>query len=72
MGFVRVRGAFDRELAEACVDEIWAMLPCDRNESATWTSPMVRLCSFQTAPFVAAANSVRLVTAVDQLLGVEA
>ena len=68
-GFVCVTRAFSRECAAACVDEMWAALPCDRNDRATWTAPVIRLWSFQTAPFVAAARSPRLVTAIDQLLG---
>ncbi len=68
-GFVRVSSAFSHECAAACVDAMWSALPCDRSDHATWTAPVIRLWSFQTAPFLAAANSTRLVTAIDQLLG---
>lgn len=71
-GYVRVPSAFDRELADACVEEMWSALPCDREDRTTWASPVIRLLSFQTAPFLAAANSLRLVTAIDQLLGIDA
>jgi len=68
-GFVRVSSAFSHQCAAACVDEMWSSLPCDRSDPASWTAPVIRLWSFQTAPFLAAANSPRLVTAIDQLLG---
>ncbi|MDA0564109.1 phytanoyl-CoA dioxygenase family protein [Streptomonospora sp. S1-112] len=68
-GFVAVRGAFPRDLAERGRAELWADLGCDPDDPATWTRPVVRLGGYHSAPFVAAANTPALHAAYDRLAG---
>lgn len=68
-GFVRVDGAFPRDVAAACVDELWAATGADRHRRSTWTAPVVRVASSSAPPLVAAINHPRLVGAVDDVLG---
>jgi hypothetical protein len=68
-GFVRIDGAFPREVAEAGADILWRDLPVDRNDPATWTRPVIRLGQYGQAPFVEAANTPVLHQAFNQLVG---
>jgi hypothetical protein len=68
-GFVAVRGAFTRELAEACLDVLWPALGVDRHDRATWTSPVVRLTGSAHPLVLRAANAPPLHQAFDQLVG---
>ena len=73
-GFVRVDGAFARDLAAAGVDLLWdevrAMHPhFEPGEETPWPAPVVRLPGSGAEPFRAAATSPRLCAAFDQLVG---
>lgn len=68
-GFVRLAGAFSRELANACVDELWRLSGVDRHDRSTWTSPVVRVDGSNAEPIVAAINTSRLIGAIDDVVG---
>jgi hypothetical protein len=68
-GFVRVAGAFSRELAAECRDILWRGTGCDPDDPATWTRPVVRLGDHGQEPFRAAANTPRLHEAFDAVVG---
>ena len=68
-GFVHLPGAFDRDVAGACVDELWRLSGVDRTDPSTWTQPVVRVPGSAAAPLVAAINAPRLTTALDQVVG---
>ena len=68
-GFVRIDGAFPRELAEQGRSILWRDLPCDPEDTTTWTRPVIRLGYYGDEPFRKAVNSPRLHTAFDQLVG---
>ena len=68
-GFVRIAGAVDREVAQACHDELWDVTGYDRDDQSTWTDTLVRVPGLGTAPFTSAANSGALLEAFDQLVG---
>ena len=68
-GFVHLPGAFDRDVAAACVDELWRLSGVDRTDRATWTRPVVRVPGSAAAPLVAAINAPRLTGALDQVVG---
>src|SRR5690606_33842869 len=42
---------------------------CDQDDPATWTKPVIRLGEYTQPPFIEAANTSRLVQAIDQLVG---
>ena len=42
-GFVRIDGAFPRELAEQGRSILWRDLSCDPDDATTWTQPVIRL-----------------------------
>lgn len=68
-GFVRIDHAFSQEVARQARDIMWRDLPCDRNDPATWTQPVVRLPGYGGGPFEIAANMPVLHAAFDQLVG---
>jgi hypothetical protein len=68
-GFVKLDGAFPADVAERCLDELWAATGCSPDDPATWTRPVVRLGGFSTPPFREAANTPVLHEAFDQLVG---
>lgn len=68
-GFVRLDGAFSRATAGAARAILWRDSGCDPLDRATWTQPVVRLGNYSAPPFREAANSARLVAAMDQLVG---
>jgi Phytanoyl-CoA dioxygenase (PhyH) len=68
-GFVHLRGAFSSEVAAACVAELWELLDEDRADPATWTEPVVRIAGSFAPAIVAAINTTRLTSAIDQLVG---
>jgi hypothetical protein len=68
-GFVRIDHAFAREAAEAARAILWKATGCNADDPATWTQPVIRLGMFTHPPFIEAANSPRLHTAFDQLVG---
>ncbi|MDA2814259.1 phytanoyl-CoA dioxygenase family protein [Nocardiopsis sp. RSe5-2] len=68
-GFIRIEGAFSRELADRCRDIIWRDLGADPGDPATWPSPVAARPYYTEEPFVAAANTDRLHEAFDALVG---
>ncbi|MDL4820021.1 phytanoyl-CoA dioxygenase family protein [Actinomadura opuntiae] len=68
-GFVRVEGAFSRELAAECRAILWRDTGCDPDDRSTWTRPVVRLGGYGQPPFRAAANTPRLHAAYDAVAG---
>ncbi len=68
-GFVKVEGAFPRDVADACVEILWRDTGCDRHDPATWTKPVIRLGDYGQEPFRLAANTPALHEAFDQLVG---
>ena len=49
-GFVKVEGAFSRDVADACVGFCGADTGCDRHDPATWTKPVIRLGDYGQEP----------------------
>jgi hypothetical protein len=68
-GFVRIDEAFPRPLADDGRAILWRDLPCDPDNPATWTRPVLRLGMYGDAPFREAVNSPVLHAAFDQLVG---
>lgn len=68
-GFLCLEGAFPSSLAEEARRILWAATGCDPHRPEHWTRPVVRLGHFTDAPFTAAAHTLRLHTAFDQLVG---
>lgn len=68
-GFVRVDGAFPRDLAEQGRSILWGDTGCDQDDPTTWTKPVIRLGAYGQEPFVRAANTAVLHEAFDQLVG---
>ncbi|MGK9167462.1 hypothetical protein KXR53_14250 [Inquilinus limosus] len=68
-GFVRIDRAFPREVAAEARAILWRDLPCDPDDPATWTRPVVRLGFYGQEPFRAAANTPVLHAAIDRLVG---
>jgi hypothetical protein len=68
-GFVRIPDAFPRALADAALAILWNATGCSQDDPTTWTQPVIRLGMFTQAPFIEAANTPRLHTAFDQLVG---
>lgn len=68
-GYVRVDGAFSREVAAAARAILWRDTGCDPDDPATWTRPVIRLGMYAQPPFLEAARSPALSAAFDQLVG---
>jgi hypothetical protein len=68
-GFVRLERAFPEDVGEQCRQELWDATGCDPSDRSTWTRPFIRLDSFRTPAFRAAANTPSLLEAFDQLVG---
>src|ERR1700681_2871899 len=68
-GFVKIQGAFPRELADAGRSILWRDTGCDEGNPTTWTRPVVRLGMYGQEPFTRAANTPVLHQAFDQLVG---
>ncbi|SPT51667.1 phytanoyl-CoA dioxygenase family protein [Actinomadura madurae] len=68
-GFVHVEKAFPGELADECRGIIWRDLDADPADPSTWPGPVAARPDYAQAPFVAAANTPRLHTAFDTLVG---
>ncbi|GAA2579322.1 phytanoyl-CoA dioxygenase family protein [Actinomadura fulvescens] len=68
-GFVRLDEAFPRDLAEEGREILWKDVGADPNDRSTWTAPVVRLGGYAQEPFRRAANTSRLHSAFDQLVG---
>jgi hypothetical protein len=68
-GYVVVREAFSRELAEPILSMVWAELNIDPNDQSTWTSPKIilrKVLETQPAPQI---HTQRYLGAVDDLCG---
>src|SRR5436190_2543252 len=70
-GFVKLENAFPVEIAKECRTILWNATPCDPLNSATWTSPVIRVGELANEPFKIAANTALLHNAFDQLVGKE-
>lgn len=68
-GFVRIDRAFSRELADQARAILWRDLPCDPDDPATWTRPVIRLPGYGQRPFKEAVNTPLLHAAFDQIVG---
>lgn len=68
-GFARIDDAFSRDIAEQCLEILWKDTGVDRQDSRTWTKPVIRLGGHAQQPFRDAANSPVLTAAYDQLVG---
>ena len=71
-GFVALRGAVPGDVVRACRAELDAELlrrGVDPAQPSTWTEPVVRFWTPETAPFAAAGTQPVLLEAYDQLIG---
>ena len=68
-GFVRLDAAFSTELADTCRGLLWQATGLSPDAPHTWTQPVVRIGQMNQLPFVSAANTERLHSAYDQLVG---
>ena len=68
-GFVKIQGAFPRELADECRAILWGDTGCDEADPTTWTKPVIRLGAYGQEAFTRAANTPVLHQAFDQLAG---
>lgn len=68
-GYVRLNGAFSKEIATECRDLLWKETGCNPADPTTWVSPVIRIGERFDAPFRAAANTPQLHSAFDALLG---
>jgi hypothetical protein len=68
-GFVRIDGAFPRNLADQARSILWQDTGCDPEDPATWIRPVIRLGMYGQEPFARAANTPALHKAFDQLVG---
>lgn len=70
-GYVRLDGAFSKNLADAALDILWKDLPCDRLNPTTWTEPVIRLGMYSQEPFIESVNTPKLHNAFNQLIGLD-
>lgn len=68
-GFVRLDRAFPKTLADEGRARLWRDLPCDRDDPATWTRPVIRLGYYGDEPFRRAVNTPILHAGFNQLVG---
>ncbi|KRC79106.1 phytanoyl-CoA dioxygenase family protein [Sphingomonas sp. Root241] len=68
-GFIRIDGAFPREVAEEARAILWRDTGCDPHDRSTWTRPVVRLGHYGQPLFREAANTMLLHAVFDQLVG---
>ena len=68
-GYLHLRGAFPRSLADACRDHLWRAIGCSPDDAGTWTKPVIRIPSMNEPPFGEAANTRALHEAYDALVG---
>jgi len=68
-GYVKIEGAFPRDVADQGRSILWRESGCDENDPATWTRAVIRLGMYQQEPFVQAANTRVLHRAFDELVG---
>jgi hypothetical protein len=68
-GYLKLNGAFPRELADEARGILWRDTNCDPNDARTWTRSVIRLGYYHDVPFVKAANTECLREAFDALVG---
>ena len=68
-GFLKLEGAFPRELADEGRAMLWRETGCDPDDPSTWTRPVIRLGDYSGPPFGGAANTPALRAAFDGLVG---
>lgn len=68
-GFVKIDGAFDRDLGMRCQDQLWRRTGLDPADRTSWTESLVRVTAMATPEFTASANTDALVAAFDALVG---
>ena len=68
-GFVRVRGAFPRDVADAVRADVWSRIEPDEHDPSTWTSAVVRLNEVLEGWPFSATWTDRVHAAFDQLAG---
>jgi hypothetical protein len=68
-GFVKIEGAFPKEIAAQARSILWKDTGCDPDDPATWIKPVIRLSDYPQQPFRIAANTPVLHKAFDQLVG---
>jgi len=68
-GFIRLDGAFPRELADEGRKLLWQDTGCDPDDPATWKQPVIRLGDYGQEPFRRAVNTPILHAAFDRLVG---
>jgi hypothetical protein len=74
-GFVCIKNAFPRSIADAGLPALWRAVGCDANDPKTWTRPVVRVWpendreGNQPISFREAANTPVLYDAFDKLVG---
>lgn len=68
-GYVHLREAFPRSLAEECRAIIWRDLGAIPDDPTTWPVPVATRPDYAAPPFVAAANTPRLHAAFNALVG---
>lgn len=68
-GFVRLDEAFSPKMAQEGREILWRDSGCDPLDRTTWKRPVVRLGGYIDPPFRQAANTPRLIGAIDQLAG---
>jgi hypothetical protein len=71
-GYVALRGAVPTAIIDACRDVVWSELSgrgVERDDSSTWTAPVVRINCPAGGPFVQAGTRPVVTEACDQLIG---
>jgi len=68
-GFVKLDGAFDRDLGLRCQEQLWRTTGLDPADPARWTESLVRVTAMATPEFTASANTEVLTAAFDALVG---
>src|SRR5258708_34975843 len=68
-GFVRIDRAFPRQLADEGRAILWRDLPCEPDDPASWTRPVIPLGYFDHEAFNMAGNSSVRYAGFDQLSG---
>jgi hypothetical protein len=68
-GYLRLDGAFSKQLAAECREILWRDTGCDPADPSTWRQPVIRLGEHFEPPFRAAVNTPMLHGAFDSLIG---
>jgi hypothetical protein len=68
-GFLRIQGAFTREAAAACCEQIAARGGIDLIEPSSWTQPVARIIGAGDPVFAEVINTPKLHAAYDTLVG---